>query len=85
MEDDHVLFALTDMAEGIPLAVQERLFKEDGDNEGQGRHGFGPLHVLCHDSRRFNGNMWFESREGAGTTFYISIPAFRAVNSSVEG
>ncbi|MGI6326264.1 MAG: histidine kinase N-terminal 7TM domain-containing protein [Saccharofermentanales bacterium] len=85
MEDDHVLFALTDMAEGIPLAVQERLFKEMVTTKGKAGTGLGLYMSYATIRGRFNGNMWFESREGAGTTFYISIPAFRAVNSSVEG
>jgi two-component system sensor histidine kinase HupT/HoxJ len=84
-KDDQVLFTLTDLGVGIPTAIQERLFKEMVTTKGKAGTGLGLYMSYATIRGRFNGDMWFESQEGNGTTFYISIPIFRAADSSVEG
>ena len=75
MQDDDVIFALKDQGKGIPPAVQDRLFKEMVTTKGKGGTGLGLYMSFATIKGRFNGNMWFESLPGSGTTFFLSIPA----------
>ena len=72
--DSNVEFILSDNGKGIPADVQKRLFKEMLTTKG--RHGTGlGLYMSYSTIRgRFMGNMRFESTEGKGTAFYITIP-----------
>ncbi|MDA7756883.1 ATP-binding protein [Opitutales bacterium] len=73
--DDCVVISITDNGGGIPLKVQERIFepffttKEVGVGTGQGLAIAHSVIVKSH-----NGQIWFQSVEGEGTTFYIKLP-----------
>ena len=74
-----VVISITDNGGGIPPMVQERIFepffttKEVGVGTGQGLAIAHNVVVKSH-----NGQIWFESVEGEGTTFYIKLPMTQA-------
>jgi signal transduction histidine kinase len=77
--DDCAVISITDNGGGIPLKVQERIFepffttKEVGVGTGQGLAIAHSVIVKSH-----NGQIWFQSVEGEGTTFYIKLPMTQA-------
>ena len=70
-----VVISITDNGGGIPLNVQSRIFepffstKEVGVGTGQGLAIAHNVIVKSHQ-----GQIWFESKEGEGTTFFIKLP-----------
>ena len=70
-----VVIAIADNGGGIPVKVQERIFepffttKEVGVGTGQGLAIAHNVIVKSH-----HGQIWFDSKEGIGTTFYIKLP-----------
>ncbi|MEC8044555.1 MAG: ATP-binding protein [Verrucomicrobiota bacterium] len=76
--DDCVVIAITDNGGGIPKKVQERIFepffttKEVGIGTGQGLAIAHNVVVKSH-----SGQIWFQSEDGQGTTFYIKLPMSR--------
>lgn len=83
-EGTHVVFAIKDHGNGIPLAVQERLFKEMVTTKGTGGTGLGLYMSSATIKGKFDGNMWFDSKPDIGTTFYISIPCMQILKSQVQ-
>ena len=73
--DDEVVFAVSDDGDGIPERQQDKIFEifEQGSRDDEGT-GIG-LAVCDRIVSRHGGQMWVESAEGEGTTFYFSIPA----------
>jgi PAS domain S-box-containing protein len=76
--DNDVLFQIKDTGIGIPKDQQSRVFEKlfrasnafSHDPEG---NGLG-LYLAKTTVESFGGKIWFESEEGKGTTFYISMP-----------
>ena len=70
-----VIIAIADNGGGIPPKVQARIFepffttKEVGVGTGQGLAIAHNVIVKSHQ-----GQIWFDSKEGIGTTFYIKLP-----------
>ncbi|HYA23231.1 MAG TPA: ATP-binding protein [Terriglobales bacterium] len=77
-DQDWVQISLRDSGCGIPAAIQPRIFdpffttKEPGKGTGQGLALAYAIVVKKH-----GGKIWFESKEGEGTTFFIRLPAQR--------
>jgi two-component system NtrC family sensor kinase len=69
-----ILFMIQDHGAGIPSEIQMRLFKEMVTTKGKKGSGLGLYLSYSNIKGRFGGEMWFESVEGKGSTFYISIP-----------
>ena len=73
-EKDCVVISITDNGGGIPEGVQARIFepffttKEVGVGTGQGLAIAHNVVVKSH-----GGQIWFDSKPGEGTTFYISL------------
>ncbi len=74
--NDHcVVISITDNGGGIPIKVQTRIFepffttKEVGVGTGQGLAIAHNVIVKSHA-----GQIWFDSKEGEGTTFFIKLP-----------
>ena len=73
--DDCAVITIADNGGGIPQKVQERVFepffttKEVGVGTGQGLAIAHNVIVKSH-----NGQIWFQSVDGQGTTFYIKLP-----------
>jgi signal transduction histidine kinase len=74
-EEGCVIIAIADNGGGIPPKVQARIFepffttKEVGVGTGQGLAIAHNVIVKSHQ-----GQIWFDSKEGIGTTFYIKLP-----------
>jgi signal transduction histidine kinase len=75
-----VLFVLKDWGGGIPEAIRDKLFREMVTTKGKNGTGLGLYMSYATVRGRFNGNMWFETKEGEGTTFYVSIPIAQSGN-----
>ncbi len=77
-EDDEVIFHIKDTGYGIPKAEQDRIFTKfyrgsniqtiQADGSGLG------LYIVREIVNRHEGKVDFESEEGKGTTFSISLP-----------
>lgn len=75
---EHVRLAVADEGAGIPEAFRERVFQRfaqaDGaDSRRQGGTGLG-LSICKTIVEELGGNIWFDSAEGIGTTFYVELP-----------
>ena len=72
--DGAAVFSVSDDGQGIPESQQETIFElfKRGDRDGDGT-GMG-LAICDRIVSRHGGEIWVESDEGAGTTFYFSIP-----------
>ncbi len=71
---DNIEFVFKDTAKGIPKEITDRLFKEMVTTKGKNGTGLGLYMSYSTVRGRFGGNMSFNSIQGIGTTFYISIP-----------
>ncbi len=71
---DNVEFTIKDYGKGIPKNVADRLFKEMITTKGKNGTGLGLYMSYATIRGRFGGNMSFVTKEGCGTTFFISIP-----------
>lgn len=77
-EADHGVISVRDHGVGIPPALQQQLLAEEQltstyGTKGEKGTGLG-LMLSLKFIRANHGRIWFDSREGAGTTFYISLP-----------
>ncbi len=73
-ENNNIKFIIQDYGSGIPKSVQDRLFKEMITTKGKNGTGLGLFMSYSNIRAHFNGNMTFESEEGKGTKFVITIP-----------
>jgi len=71
---DNVEFNFRDYGKGIPKEVTDKLFKEMVTTKGKNGTGLGLYMSYSTIKGRFGGNMSFTSKEGCGTTIFISIP-----------
>lgn len=71
---NYLIFKIQDYASGIKKDVQEKLFKEMVTTKGKNGTGLGLFMSYSTIKANFNGQLTFESEEGKGTIFYISIP-----------
>jgi signal transduction histidine kinase len=77
--DDRIIVSVADSGIGIPEKNRSKLFTissvaTQGTKQEKGT-GLGLL--LCKEFVEKNeGTIWFESEEGKGTTFFISLPQF---------
>lgn len=78
-QDDNVVASVRDHGIGVPADRQDRIFELFYRAHAGTPYGHvASLGVGLYLSREFvtrhGGRMWFESREGAGSTFYFSLP-----------
>ncbi len=74
-EDNNTLvLSIRDFGKGIEDKIKDRLFKEMITTKG--KHGTGLSLYMSYSTIKgvFRGNMWFESSEETGTSFYIQLP-----------
>ena len=82
-EQQRVIIKVIDTGCGIPKAQQSKIFTKlfRADNvKGQDTEGTGlGLYIVKSIVTKSNGEIWFESEEGKGSTFYIAIPFYKAL------
>jgi len=74
LKDNNLVFSVQDYGSGMPKKVQDKLFKEMITTKGKNGTGLGLFMSYSNIRAHFNGNMSFESEEGKGTRFDITIP-----------
>ncbi|MDR9417801.1 tetratricopeptide repeat protein [Gracilimonas sp.] len=77
MNTDSIILMVSDTGIGISDDIADKIFESksftnQGTNKEMGS-GFG-LSLSKDFVERMNGNIWFESEEGVGTTFYVELP-----------
>lgn len=77
-EDDHILCSVHDNGIGIPDSQKEKIFNrffraDNALNKVPDGSGLG-LSLVKELVEKWGGKVWFESKEGSGTTFFITIP-----------
>lgn len=75
-EKDHLIFSVQDSGIGIPTSQSSSIFSDSsntrpGTNKEVG-NGFG-LSVCKEFAQKMNGEIYFESEEGSGTTFFLKL------------
>jgi signal transduction histidine kinase len=78
VEGGEAVVSVTDRGVGIPAEKQSRIFERfyrahTGTHYDYGGMGVG-LYISREIVRRLGGKLWFESREGEGSTFRFSLP-----------
>jgi signal transduction histidine kinase len=72
------VISITDQGVGIPAAKQPRMFERFYRPHSGTAHDYGGMGVGLYIAREIvrlhGGRIWFESREGAGSTFSFSLP-----------
>lgn len=78
--DTHLQFSIRDEGIGIPQAQQAQIFGRFARAENARLHGIGGTGLglyLCRELiEQHQGRIWFESKEGDGTTFFFKLPLF---------
>lgn len=72
VEGDEVLVSVTDNGKGIPEAIRSRIFEPKFTTKDSGM-GLG-LAMVKRIVESVDGNIWFETEEGQGTTFFVRLP-----------
>lgn len=73
IQQNRVVISVKDDSGGIPEAMQDSIFIPNFTTKSSGT-GLG-LAICKGIVEKAMGHIWFESQEGVGTTFYISLPA----------
>lgn len=78
LNDEKMEFKIEDNGVGIPESEQEKIFRrfskidhKDYDYKASVGLGLSISKGLCH---ALGGDIWFESKEGVGTTFFFNLP-----------
>jgi two-component system, OmpR family, phosphate regulon sensor histidine kinase PhoR len=79
-QDTHLQVRIQDQGIGIPQAQQAQIFGRFARAENARLHGIGGTGLglyLCRELvEQHQGRIWFESSEGKGTTFFLTLPLF---------
>lgn len=72
-DNKNVYISVQDYAGGIPEHIKDKLFKEMITTKGKDGTGLGLYMCYSTIKGKFNGDLKFESKDGEGTTFYITL------------
>ena len=76
LEEEFITISITDNGEGIPENTRSKIFTPNFTTKSSGT-GLG-LAMSKSIVENADGDIWFETEEGKGTTFYVKIPLLRA-------
>jgi two-component system, NtrC family, nitrogen regulation sensor histidine kinase NtrY len=76
LDGEFIIIKITDNGDGIPLLVQEKIFTPNFTTKTSGT-GLG-LAMSKSIVEQAKGELWFETTEGQGTSFFVKIPLLRA-------
>lgn len=85
LEDEQVIFQVSDTGLGIPLNDQSRIFEKfyRATNAPKGTPGTGlGLAIVKSIVDNYNGRIWVESAPGTGTKFIVMLPIAKEMESS---
>ena len=77
IEDDHVIITVKDNGGGIPQAMRDKIFTPNFTTKSSGT-GLG-LAMSKSIAEQAQGDIWFETEEGVGTSFFVKLPVLRVV------
>jgi len=72
LQGQTVLVKITDNGDGIPENIQEKIFTPNFTTKTSGT-GLG-LAMCKRITEQMNGQIWFETAEGEGTSFFVQLP-----------
>ncbi len=75
---EFIVVKITDSGEGIPQHIQEKIFTPNFTTKTSGT-GLG-LAMSRSIVEQAKGELWFETEEGKGTTFFVKLPLLRATS-----
>lgn len=76
LKDDAILLSISDNGAGISKVEKATIFQKYSSSKNKVGSGLG-LYLSKQLVERHEGKMWFESKEGKGTTFYFTLPLVR--------
>jgi nitrogen fixation/metabolism regulation signal transduction histidine kinase len=78
IQDSSILIKITDNGEGIPENMHQKIFVPNFTTKSSGT-GLG-LAMSKAIVELVKGDIWFETAEGVGTTFFVKLPIIRATD-----
>ncbi|WP_315815231.1 HAMP domain-containing sensor histidine kinase [Paraflavitalea speifideaquila] len=78
LNGEYITISVSDNGGGIPEATQSKIFTPNFTTKSSGT-GLG-LAMSKSIVEQAKGEIWFVTKEGEGTTFYVKIPLLRAMN-----
>lgn len=82
--NDNVIFAVKDYGCGIPEKIKHGLFKYMLTTKGKSGTGLSLMLSYSTIKGKFGGDIWFESKENEGSTFFIMLPVNKKVNKEIS-
>lgn len=78
LNGEYITVSITDNGEGIPLLTQSKIFTPNFTTKSSGTGlGLAMSKTIAEQAR---GDIWFVTKEGEGTTFFVKLPLLRATN-----
>lgn len=74
LSENKIIISIQDFGPGLDDEVKEKLFKEMVTTKGKNGTGLGLFMSYSNIKAHYNGDLYFESTKGKGSTFYIEIP-----------
>src|SRR5205085_1786922 len=71
---ENIIVSVQDEGSGIPVEMQKKIFSPNFTTKSSGT-GLG-LAICKAIVEKANGDIWFETEEGKGTTFFVLFPAY---------
>jgi len=75
---DRVRLSVSDQGTGIPAGAQDKVFQPFFTTKSIGKGTGLGLPISYGIVKMHNGNIWFDSEQGVGTTFHVEIPMTRS-------
>jgi two-component system, NtrC family, nitrogen regulation sensor histidine kinase NtrY len=77
LREDHILIKITDNGHGIPEEMQSKIFTPNFTTKSSGTGlGLAMSKTIVEHAR---GRIWFETKAGEGTTFFVELPVVRSI------